>query len=61
MNPFSACALPNPSTGSETVLVDAEEVRGPSSTPILKLRQKKKEEDKKSVAWTSETVKRGRK
>ena len=51
-----ACAL-STASGTETMVVDAEEIQeGPTSTPILKLRLKKKEDDKKKVAWTTETV-----
>jgi hypothetical protein len=58
LNPIlGACALATQSAGSGTIVVEAEEVNGdPSSTPTLKLRLKKKEEDKKTVAWTTETV-----
>jgi hypothetical protein len=45
-------------TGSATVTVEAQEVLDSSTTPILRLRLKKKEqsEEKKKVAWTNETV-----
>ena len=45
-------------TGSATVTVEAQEVPDSSTTPILRLRLKKKEQsvDKKKVAWTNETV-----
>jgi len=45
-------------TGSTTVTVEAEEVTDSSTTPILRLRLKEKEQsvEKKKVAWTNETV-----
>jgi hypothetical protein len=52
---IGACALVQP-TCTETVVVEAQEVSDPSTTPILKLRLKKQEDEKKSVAWTTETV-----